>query len=564
MRSSRRPRLMAPRSVFFRAGPMHSPGLGPAYLPLISPGLRRPLLLLQLRRNQVTCPRRSRSLTGSAAWPFFFSQTCSLHPSQPRCVSKVSTTVGYSAIFTNTSQEPAIRHRPSYEQRQRNNLTQHCQPFLHQPCRLSTSTMFESSLSSTRATLGHFVSATRFSQSRFSSWLATAAVEDYKPRYFPEDNQASTTTTTTTTERADPLRSQKPQQETTTTLDFKASIPAKSWDSHMHVLDPRFPLSPEAVYTPSPTAPTTLRHVSSFEADVGLENIVLVQPSIYGYDNNCLLDALRALGPRRARGVVAFEDPALWVDKQAISIPYSSFSSFSSSSTSLSSTSENQMSTNVLKEWHSLGVRGVRINLQSLGQKDVSPADFRALLRRYIEVVKPFGWVVQIYVAMDMVHILEPLVEEYKAAKQDEGVKLCIDHMGHPHLKQLEGYRATRDPYTIPGFASLVGLLRSGMVYVKLSAAYRFSAEMSKTGGAEGIDTASKDVWPIARELLRVAGESRVVFATDWPHTRFDGLDIRPWMQSVVDMCEGDERLVERVFRSNAEELWSVTRDEDN
>lgn len=555
MRSSRRPRLMAPRSVFFRAGPMHSPGLGPACSPLISPGLRRPLLL-QLRRNQVTCPRRSRSLTGPAAWLYFFSQTCSLHPSQPRCASKVSATVRNSAIFTNTSHRLAVSQKPSYEQRQTNNLTRHCQPFPHQACHLPITTMFESSLTSTRATLGHFASATRFSQSRFSSWLATATVEDYKPRYVPDDNKA-----TTTTERPGTLRSQKSQQETTktTTLDFKASIPAKSWDSHMHVLDPRFPLSPEAVYTPSPTAPTALRHASSFEADVGLENIVLVQPSIYGYDNNCLLDALRALGPRRARGVVAFEDPALWVDKQDTTTPHSSFSS---SSTSLSSTSENQMSTDVLKEWHSLGVRGVRINLQSLGQKDVSPADFRALLRRYIEVVRPFGWVVQIYVAMDMVHILEPLVAEYKAAKQVEGVKLCIDHMGHPHLKQLEEYQTTRDPYTIPGFASLVGLLRSGMVYVKLSAAYRFSAEMSKTSGPEGIDTASKDVWPIARELLRVAGDSRVVFATDWPHTRFDGLDIRPWMQSVVGMCDGDERLVERVFRSNAEELWSVTREE--
>ncbi|KAH7031520.1 uncharacterized protein B0I36DRAFT_363201 [Microdochium trichocladiopsis] len=403
--------------------------------------------------------------------------------------------------------------------------------------------MLDSSLSHTRAALDQIFGrySSKFRHLRSSSWLATATIEDpTKISDYAGTGDAS-------------IAEHVPSATQRRNLDFRSRIPPGSWDSHMHVLDPRFPLSPQAVYTPSPTAPTRLQHANAFEADVGLDNIVLVQPSIYGYDNSCLLDALQSLGPDRARGVVAFEDPALWAAREGLSA--------CSSSSSLSSTSTGQMSSELLKEWHELGVRGVRINLQSHGQKDVSADDFRSLLRRYIEIVKPFGWVVQVYVAIDMVHILEPLVAEYKNGKDNQGVKLCIDHMGHPHLSQLAEYQATRDPYTIPGFDALVRLLETGIVYVKMSAAYRFSAEMEDAATSpRDADTASRDVWPIASELLRVAGMSRVVFATDWPHTRYDGLDIRPWMQSVVDLCGADQELVERVFRGNAEDLWSVKR----
>ena len=120
--------------------------------------------------------------------------------------------------------------------------------------------------------------------------------------------------------------------------------------------------------------------------------------------------------------------------------------------------------------------------------------------------------------------------------------------MGHPDLKTAHGFAKTGDPYTIPGFASLIKLLEAGNTWVKLSAAYRFSAS------ADGF----RDATPVAQEILRVAGRSRVVFATDWPHTRFEGLDIRPWIRTVLfNLCQKDEVLIERVFRGNAEELWS-------
>lgn len=282
-------------------------------------------------------------------------------------------------------------------------------------------------------------------------------------------------------------------------------MPPGSWDSHMHILDAdRYPLCPTAVYRPSKH---TVAQAVAFEASVGASNVVLVQPSIYGHDNACLLDALRLFGPARARGVVAFD------------------------------TEHTPPAT--LRAWHELGVRGVRLNLQSTGQT-MSQETMRDVLRRYADAVRPLGWVIQLYIPLAMVKALVDIVPTL-------GVRICIDHMGSPSLPppRSESAASLLDPYSLDGFGALVRLLQGGLTYVKLSAPYRISKRQGYV----------QDVEPMAREMLRAA-PTRVVFATDWPHTRFEGLDITPWMQQVMDWC-GDQRLRDRVFRANAEELWA-------
>ncbi|OJJ06298.1 hypothetical protein ASPVEDRAFT_55966 [Aspergillus versicolor CBS 583.65] len=282
-------------------------------------------------------------------------------------------------------------------------------------------------------------------------------------------------------------------------------IPRGSWDSHMHVVDPStYPLAKDALYTPKPHL---LSQALRFEASTGIRNIVLVQPSIYGTDNSCLLDALRVLGPRHGRAVVAFDCDTI--------------------------------DTVTLTKWHRWGVRGVRVNTQSIG-KHIDVEELVATLRRYADIIRPYNWVLQLYVPLATAEILEDIVPQL-------GVRVCLDHFGSPDLLDVSTYTDDdSDPYNLRGFRSLVKLLRQGSTYVKLSAPYRISRD----------NNAWKDLEPVARELLKVAGMSRAVFASDWPHTRFEGLDIKPFVEMLLDWCGYDEVLVERVFRCNAEELW--------
>ncbi|KUJ11033.1 putative TIM barrel metal-dependent hydrolase [Mollisia scopiformis] len=276
----------------------------------------------------------------------------------------------------------------------------------------------------------------------------------------------------------------------------------------MHIIDPiQYPLSPDAQYVPQSHL---LSEALRFESSVGIQNIVLVQPSIYGFDNSCMLNALRQLGPHRARAVVAF-DPA--------------------TTTILT-----------LEEWHKLGVRGVRVNLQSVGKK-LGMEELASILEQYANLIRQFDWVLQLYVSLDTVAGLAEIIPKL-------GLKVCLDHFGHPSMsfsaeKVLNSGRL--DPYSLPGFNSLIELLQEEQIYVKMSAPYR----ISRLVGDEDIEI-------VAKELLRVAGKKRVVFATDWPHTRFEGLDIRPFMEQVIEWCHGDKVLLERVFRGNAEDLWGV------
>ncbi|RJE25358.1 TIM barrel metal-dependent hydrolase [Aspergillus sclerotialis] len=311
-------------------------------------------------------------------------------------------------------------------------------------------------------------------------------------------------------------------------------IPSGSWDSHMHVvsagswepipltntvyhadymetytdmgcnfqIDPvKYPLAKGALYNPKSHL---LPEAIQIEASVGIRNIVLVQPSIYETDNSCLLEALQALGPRYGRAVVAFDyetiDPS------------------------------------TLETWHQWGVRGVRVNTQSI-RKHMSDDELATTLRRYADVIRPYNWVLQLYVPLATATVLEKIVPEL-------GVIVCLDHFGSPDLSE---HSYNGDPYNLPGFRSLVNLLLQGNTYVKLSAPYRISR-----------DKEWKDLEPVAKELLKVAGMHRTIFASDWPHTRFEGLDIKPYMETLLEWCGHDEVLIERVFKGNAETLWGI------
>ncbi|KAL3486843.1 hypothetical protein BJX62DRAFT_228477 [Aspergillus germanicus] len=281
---------------------------------------------------------------------------------------------------------------------------------------------------------------------------------------------------------------------------LRGKLPHKSWDSHMHVVEPRYPVVADAAYEPTPH---TIHDAIEFETSLGIENVVLVQPSIYGHDNSCLLDALRHIGPSRGRGVVV-------IDAANANIK-------------------------TLREWHALGVRGVRVNFKSSG-KVPSRDELTQLLVDQARVIRPLGWMIQVHTYMSVIPILEEIIPQL-------GVKVCIDHFGGPELcnfmwKQGEPF----DPYSLKEFASLISLLKAGRTYVKISAPYRLSR-----------DEGYRDLEIMIEEFLKQA-PNRVLYATDWPHTRFSSIDINPFTEMCLRAC-GSQDVAERVFRLNAEEL---------
>ncbi|EXM20692.1 hypothetical protein V3481_016622 [Fusarium oxysporum f. sp. vasinfectum] len=280
-------------------------------------------------------------------------------------------------------------------------------------------------------------------------------------------------------------------------------MPNGSWDSHLHVLDPvRFPPIPGSYEFGTYTAwDATIE-----ETRLGCSHMVLIQPSVYGNDNTLLIDTLKAFGPNRALGVIVFD---------------------------VANTSAAQ-----LQEWNDLGVRGVRLNFQSTG--DAPPAkELRDMMQWYADAIRPFSWVLQIYIAMKDIPTIESVIPTL-------GVKVVIDHLGHPDIPKSNGSGTALDPHTLSGFDSMLRLLKGGNTWVKVSAVYRLS---------QAPGPLYTDLDPIILEFSKAA-PSRLVYASDWPHTRFEGLDIKPWTSHLLDLTGDRTELRNKLFRDNAQELW--------
>lgn len=270
----------------------------------------------------------------------------------------------------------------------------------------------------------------------------------------------------------------------------------------MHVVEPdKFPLDKAATYQPSAH---TLEQANAFLGGLGIEKMVIVQPSIYGNDDSCTLDGLKRLGPKKGRAVIQF-DPSL--------------------------TSKAQ-----LQEWYDLGVRGVRLNLKSVGASP-SQEELEAMMHSYADAVRPFGWPLELYIALEDVPKLEKIVPAL------DGTKIIIDHFGHPTNASLQTARSARE---VPGFASLEKLLKEGSAWVKISASYRLAK-----------DPNSPLVESLCREIVRLR-QDRVVFATDWPHTRFDHLEVGEYLERILDWVEQEGVSLEKVLVENAEELFDA------
>jgi predicted TIM-barrel fold metal-dependent hydrolase len=250
-------------------------------------------------------------------------------------------------------------------------------------------------------------------------------------------------------------------------------VPPGACDCHTHIFGDwaRFPFTPARAYTPEPASVDELRKL---HRALHTSRVVIVQPSVYGTDNACTLDAVRQLGPG-ARGVAVIDD----------NTPESSFDAMSRA-----------------------GIRGIRLNLETGGVTD--PAAARLRFQRAVERIKGRDWHIQIYSRLSVIEGIKDLV-------MGAAVPVVFDHFG--------GAQASRG-IEQAGFAALLNLVRSGRAYVKISAPY--------LGSTQAPDY--PDVAPLARALV-AANPERLLWATNWPHpdsSRVPGrnaTDIAPFLR---------------------------------
>ncbi len=196
-------------------------------------------------------------------------------------------------------------------------------------------------------------------------------------------------------------------------------VPEGAWDCHAHVLgDPaEYPLAPGRSYEP-PMA--SLDAYLTMLDRLGFERGVLVQPSVYGFDNRCMLDALDASRGRLV-GVAVPSPDATRADLEAM---------------------------------HRTGVRAVRCNRLNPGGLDPE------VVVGWAPLLLELGWHVELHLDMAPVPDLEAFVRRF-------GVPVVFDHMGRPEPGRT-------DPHE-PLLRRLAGLARAGACFVKLSAPYRLT-----------------------------------------------------------------------------------------
>jgi predicted TIM-barrel fold metal-dependent hydrolase len=135
------------------------------------------------------------------------------------------------------------------------------------------------------------------------------------------------------------------------------------------------------------------------------------------------------------------------------------------------------------------GVRGVRLNLETAGERD--PVAARRILGETAAQLAGRNWHIQINTNLAVISALKSDILALP-------MPVIFDHFG--------GAKAAPGPGQ-PGFADLLDLVKSGHAYVKISAAYRTS---DKT--PDFPDTA-----PLAQTLV-AANADRVVWGSNWPH----------------------------------------------
>jgi len=198
----------------------------------------------------------------------------------------------------------------------------------------------------------------------------------------------------------------------------RLKAPHGACDTHMHFYNGRYATSPTATFTP-PDA--WLEEYRAEQKRLGLERVVVVQPTTYGRDNSCQLEAMAAFG-ESARGVMVAD----------------------------TNTSDEE-----LERLTKLGVCGIRFHMLPGG---ALPWE---MLEEMATRVHAFGWHVQLQMNGRLLPDRELLLKNLPG-------NLVIDHVGR--------FMAPVKPEH-ESFQVLMRLIDTGRCWVKLSAPYESSVE---------------------------------------------------------------------------------------
>lgn len=222
------------------------------------------------------------------------------------------------------------------------------------------------------------------------------------------------------------------------------NVPAGACDCHTHI----FGDGKQFPFAPTrPYSPDTasLDDLRALHRALHIERVVIAQPTVYGEDHSLTMDAIKQLGPR-ARGIAEINEH----------------------------TSDAE-----IDRLHRGGFRGTVIHgLNKL------PAIAERLKNHP-------GWSIEFFMRLTEI---DRLRDQILASPVPITFTLFGGAQAALGLQQQ-------------GFETLLGLLRSGKIYVQLSAPYRTSK----------LAPDYPDIAPIAKALI-AANPDRILWGSDWPH----------------------------------------------
>jgi predicted TIM-barrel fold metal-dependent hydrolase len=259
------------------------------------------------------------------------------------------------------------------------------------------------------------------------------------------------------------------------------------WDCHTHVFGPydRYPLAEERSYTPPPA---TEADYAAHLARLGLTRGVLVHPSAYGDDHSLLLATLAA--HPSWRGVAVKRE-------------------------------------GTVAELTALRAKGVRATRYSHRSINFAGSPLVADLQAMAPALADAGLHAELWTD----HAALPGIADMLC---ELPVPVVIDHMGgFDHRTGVDA----------PGFRTLLSLVETGRVWVKLSA-YR-----------NVLDTDLEAARPFHKLLLE-ANPAHMVWGSDWPHLRIDPLPDALQLLDTFKQWTGDDALIRAVLVDNPTRLY--------